>query len=122
MKVKILLLLDVQLNSSLSARISVKLLNHEEAVSVCMITFADDLSNTYIAVGTAIIFEDEDTPRLGRILLYRYKSGHLHLVSEKEINGTPHAMLPFQNKLLVSVGSSVREEKNEEKIIPEGLF
>ena len=89
------------------ARIAVKLLTREEALSVCTVTFADDLSTSYIAAGTAIIFEDEDTPRLGRLLLYRYKNGHLNFVSEKEINGAPHAMLPFQNKLLVSVGSSV---------------
>ncbi|CAF1207368.1 unnamed protein product [Adineta steineri] len=46
------------------ARVSVRLLNREEALSVCVITFADDLSSSYIAVGTAIIFEDEDTPKL----------------------------------------------------------
>jgi len=90
------------------ARIAVKLLNREEALSVCTITFADDLSNSYIVVGTAIVFEDEDTPRLGRLIVYRYKNGHLNFVSEKELNGAPHAMLPFQNKLLVSVGSSIR--------------
>lgn len=91
------------------ARIAVKLLNREEGLSVCLVTFADDLSNCYIVVGTAIIFDDEDTPKLGRLILYRYKSGQLDFVSEKEINGAPHAMLPFQNKLLVAVGSSVSD-------------
>jgi len=95
--------------SSLSARVSVRLLNREEALSVCVVTFADDLSSSYIAVGTSIIFEDEDTPKIGRIILYRYKNGHLNFLTEKEINAAPHAMLPFQNKLLVAIGSSVRE-------------
>ena len=84
-----------------------KLLTREEALSVCVINFADDLSTNYIAIGTAIIFEDEDTPKIGRLILYRYKDGHLNFVSEKEINGPPHAMLPFHNKLLVAIGSSV---------------
>ncbi|CAF1229242.1 unnamed protein product [Adineta steineri] len=90
------------------ARVSVRLLNREEALSVCVITFADDLSSSYIAVGTAIIFEDEDTPKVGRVILYRYKSGHLNMVTEKELNGAPHAMLAFQGKLLIAVGSSIR--------------
>ncbi len=90
------------------ARVSVRLLNREEALSVCIITFADDLSTSYIGVGTAIIFEDEDTPKVGRIILYRYKNGHLNMITEKELNGAPHAMLAFHGKLLVAVGSSVR--------------
>ncbi len=90
------------------ARISVRLLNREEALSVCVITFADDLSTSFLAIGTAIIFEDEDTPKFGRIILYRYKNGQLNLITEKELNGAPHAMLAFQGKLLVAVGSSVR--------------
>ncbi|CAF4702782.1 unnamed protein product, partial [Rotaria sp. Silwood2] len=90
------------------ARVSVRLLNREEALSVCVITFADDLSTPYIAIGTAIIFEDEDTPKIGRILLFRYKNGHLNMITEKELNGAPHAMLAFQGKLLVAVGSSIR--------------
>ena len=89
------------------ARVSVRLLNREEALSVCVINFADDLTMSFIAVGTAIIFEDDDTPKFGRILLFRYKNGHLNLVTEKELNAAPHAMLAFQNKLLVAVGSSV---------------
>jgi hypothetical protein len=77
-------------------------------LSISIVTFADDLSTSYIAVGTAIIFEDEDTPKHGRIILYRYKNGHLNMVAENELNGAPHAMLAFQGKLLVAVGSSVR--------------
>lgn len=90
------------------ARVSVRLLNREEALSVCVVTFADDLSSSYIAVGTAIIFEDEDTPKIGRIILYRYKNGHFNFLTEKEINAAPHAMASFQNKLLVAIGSSIR--------------
>jgi hypothetical protein len=33
------------------------------------------------------------------------------MITEKELNGAPHAMLAFQGKLLVAVGSSVRSEK-----------
>ncbi|CAF1345272.1 unnamed protein product [Rotaria magnacalcarata] len=90
------------------ARISVRLLSREEPLSVCTITFADDLSTPYIAIGTAIIFEDEDTPKIGRIILYRYKNGHLNMLTEKELSAAPHAMLAFQGKLLVAVGSSIR--------------
>jgi hypothetical protein len=98
----------------ISARVSVRLLNREEGLSVCVITFADDLSTPYIAIGTAIIYEDEDTPKYGRIILYRYKNGHLNMITEKELNAAPHAMLAFQNKLLVAVGSSVRRKETVE--------
>ena len=98
------------------ARVSVKLLNREEALSVCVITFADDLTTPYIAIGTAIILEDDDTPKIGRLILYRYKSGHLHMIAEKEINGAPHAMLAFHGKLLVGVGSSVRKIEKKKLI------
>ncbi|CAF5122900.1 unnamed protein product, partial [Rotaria sp. Silwood1] len=90
------------------ARVSVRLLYREEALSVSVITFADDLSTPYIAVGTAVIFEDEDTPKIGRIILFRYKNGHLNIITEKELNGAPHAMIAFQGKLLVAIGSSIR--------------
>ncbi|CAF3642646.1 unnamed protein product [Rotaria sp. Silwood1] len=86
----------------------VRLLYREEALSVSVITFADDLSTPYIAVGTAVIFEDEDTPKIGRIILFRYKNGHLNIITEKELNGAPHAMIAFQGKLLVAIGSSIR--------------
>ena len=75
---------------------------------MCVVTFADDLSTSYVAVGTAIIFEDDDAPKHGRIILFRYKNDHLNMITEKEVNGAPHAMLAFQGKLLVTVASSVR--------------
>lgn len=89
------------------ARVSIKLLPFEEALSVCVINFADDLSSTYIALGIAMVLEDEDTPKIARLVLYRYKNGHINFITEKEISGPPHAMLPFHGKLLVAVGSSV---------------
>jgi hypothetical protein len=94
----------------LSARASAKLLNGEEAISVCVTSFTDDLSTPYIAVGTAIIIEDEDTPKFGRIILLRYKDGQLNMITEREINGAPYAMLPYHDKLLVSVGNTVGKE------------
>jgi hypothetical protein len=89
--------------------VSIRLLTREEALSVCVVTFADDLTTPYIVVGTAIIFEDDDAPKFGRLLLYRYKNGHLTFASEKEVNAAPHTMAAFQNKLLVAVGSSVSD-------------
>ncbi len=75
-----------------------------------MTSFTDDLSTPYIAVGTAIIIEDEDTPKFGRIILLRYKDGQLNMITEREINGAPYAMLPYHDKLLVSVGNTVGKE------------
>jgi len=72
-------------------------------------TFTDDLSTAYIAVGTTIVIEDDDAPRFGRIILFRYKNGHLNMITEKELNGAPYGMLPFQGKLLVAVGNTVRK-------------
>lgn len=63
-------------------------------------------------MGTAVIFEDEDTPKIGRIILQRYKNGHLNMITEKEVNAAPHDMVAFQGKLLVAVGSSVRIKKS----------
>jgi hypothetical protein len=87
------------------------LLNNEEASSICIITFADDLSTPYIAVGTTILSNDYDETRNGRLILFRYKNGHLNMIAEKEVNGPPYRMLPFQGKLLVAIGSSVRKFK-----------
>ncbi|CAF4245853.1 unnamed protein product, partial [Rotaria sp. Silwood2] len=90
------------------AHASVKLLNNEEAISLCVLTFADDPSIPYIAVGTTIVFNDEDVPKCGRIILFRYKNGHMNMIAENELNDIPYRMLPFQGKLLVSIGSSIR--------------
>ncbi|CAF1555514.1 unnamed protein product, partial [Rotaria sordida] len=90
------------------AHTSVKLLNNEEATSLCVLTFADDPSIPYIAVGTTIVFNDEDVPKCGRLILFRYKNGHMNMVAEKELNDIPYRMLPFQGKLLVSIGTSIR--------------
>jgi hypothetical protein len=92
----------------LLARVSVKLLSHEEATSLCQITFSDDLQTPYIAVGTTIVFENEDAPKFGRLILFRYKNGQLNFITEKELNGAPFGMTSFQGKLLVAVGNSVR--------------
>jgi hypothetical protein len=88
----------------------VKLLNGEEATSLCVISFGDDLSTPYIAVGTAIVLEDDDTPRSGRIILFRYKNGHINMITEKEVNGAPYGMLPYHDKLLVTIGNTVRNK------------
>ncbi|CAF0914954.1 unnamed protein product [Adineta steineri] len=91
------------------ARISVKLLNNEEATSLCIITFTDDSATPYIVVGTTIGFEnDDDEQRLGRLILFRYKNNQLNMITEKEINGSPYKILPFQGKLLVAISNSVR--------------
>ncbi len=94
----------------LSARASAKLLNGEEATSLCVISFADDLSTPYIAVGTTIVFDDDDTPRFGRIIIFRYKDGQINMITEKEVSGAPYAMLPYHDKLLVTIGNTVGKE------------
>jgi hypothetical protein len=90
------------------ARASAKLLNGEEATSLCTVLFTDDSSGSYIAIGTTIVCEDDDTPRFGRIILFRYKNGHLSMISEKELNGPPYGMVSFHGNLLVAVGNTVR--------------
>jgi hypothetical protein len=77
-------------------------------MSLCQIKFSEDLQTSYIAVGTTFVFENEDLPKYGRLILFRYKNGQLNLVTEKEINGAPYQMVAFQGKLLVAIGNSVR--------------
>lgn len=96
------------INLIILARASVKLLNGEEGTSLCIISFTDDNSISYIAVGTTIISDDDDTVRYGRIILFRYKDGHLNIITEKEINGPPYRMASFHGKLLVAIGNTVR--------------
>ncbi|CAM4789835.1 unnamed protein product [Rotaria magnacalcarata] len=90
------------------AHASVRLLNSEAATSLCVITFTEDPTMPYIAVGTTIVLDDEDTPRSGRVVLFRYMNGQMTMIAEKEVNGPPFRMLPFQGKLLVAIGNSVR--------------
>lgn len=60
-------------------------------------------------MGTTFVIEEEDAPRLGRIILFRYEDGHVQMITEKEVKNVPYAMLPYHGKLLVAIGNSVRE-------------
>ncbi|UJR27073.1 hypothetical protein I4U23_008375 [Adineta vaga] len=95
------------------ARISMKLLNGEEAISLCTTIFTDDLPTSYIVIGTTFISEnddndDEDGQRLGRLILFRYKDNQLTIITEKEVNGIPHRIVPFQGRLLVAIDNSIQ--------------
>ncbi|CAF0737244.1 unnamed protein product [Adineta ricciae] len=91
------------------ARISVKLLCGEEAISICTMNFVDDSTSSYIAVGTTIVFEyDNDRQPIGRLILFSYRSNQLTILTEKELNNAPHQILPFQGKLLVAIGNSIQ--------------
>jgi hypothetical protein len=50
-----------------------------------------------------------DAPRFGRLILFRYKNGHLNMIVEKELNGPPYGMISYQGKLLVAIGNTVRK-------------
>lgn len=93
--------------TSLSARATVKLLNGEEGTCLCVVSFSNDLSKFYIAMGTAVIFEEDDVLKAGRILLFRYEDGHINMITEKEVKNVPYSMLPYHGKLLVSIGNTV---------------
>ncbi|CAF0840644.1 unnamed protein product [Didymodactylos carnosus] len=93
---------------TLEARVSIKLLSHEEACSVCVLNFVDDMNVAYIVVGTALVYEDEPEPKIGRLLVFRYNDGKINFVSEKDVNATPHTMAKFSGKLIVGIGNSIR--------------
>ena len=95
-------------NLLILARASLQLLNGEEASSVCIVTFAEDPTTPYIAVGTFISTDADAAPKYCRLLLFRYKNGQAHMVLEKQMNAALYQMLPFQGKLLVAMGNTVR--------------
>lgn len=81
-----------------------KLLNHEDATSLCLINFNDERC---LAIGTTIINDEDETPKCGRIILYQYKNQQLQFLAEKEITGPPHGMVDYHGKLIVAVGNTV---------------
>jgi hypothetical protein len=96
--------------SIFEARASGKLLCGEEALSVCLVTFIDDPTTSYIAVGTIMMPESNQMIMCGRILLFRYKADQLTMISEKEVNAPPYRLLAFQGCLLAAIGNTVRLE------------
>ena len=93
---------------SFAAHTSVNLLNGEEGTSLCVISFANDLSKSYVAMGTAFVVDEDDTVRHGRIVLFRYEDGRVTMINEKEVTNVPYAMLSYHGKLLVAIGNTVR--------------
>ncbi|CAF0797251.1 unnamed protein product [Didymodactylos carnosus] len=92
---------------TLEARVSIKLLSHEEGMSVCILNFTDEINMSYIIVGTAIVYEDELEQKMGRLLVFHYNDGKINFVTEKDINAPPHTMAKFNGKLIVGIGNSI---------------
>lgn len=60
-------------------------------------------------MGTSVIFEENDMPKAGRIILFRYEDGHINMITEKEVKNIPYCMVSYHDKLLVSIGNTVGE-------------
>ncbi|CAG0881514.1 unnamed protein product [Cyprideis torosa] len=83
-----------------------RLLPNEHGLCITSTKLKDD--EEYFVVGTAIVLPDETDPKDGRILVFKYDSGELQLVAEKESKGAVYAVVPFHGKVLCTIGNMVR--------------
>ncbi|CAG0890698.1 unnamed protein product [Cyprideis torosa] len=83
-----------------------QLLPDEQGICITSAKLKDD--EEYFVVGTAIVLPDGTDPKDGRILVFKYDSGELQLVAEKESKGAVYAVVPFHGKVLCTIGNIVR--------------
>merc|ERR1719219_2172193 len=84
-----------------------QLMPQEYAMSLLSCKLGDDPSPYYV-VGTGIVNPEDSEPKIGRILIFSWADGKLSQVAEKEIKGSPYALVSFNGKLLTSINSTVR--------------
>lgn len=65
--------------------------------------------NTYYVLGTALMTEECQDPKEGRIVVFHYDSSlsKLTQISEKIVNGGCFSMVTFNDMLIATVNSSV---------------
>ncbi|KXS19436.1 hypothetical protein M427DRAFT_450591 [Gonapodya prolifera JEL478] len=83
---------------------------NEAAFSVSSVTFYNDPTETYVCVGTARdVTLSPRTCSSGFIRMYKLDvDGKLQLMHVTPVDDVPHAMCPFQGRLLVGVGRILR--------------
>lgn len=84
---------------------------NELALSVKSCTLGDD-PQTYYAVGTGLVYNDETEARMGRILIFQVSNaadgGRMRLIHEKEMKGAAYSIQTLMGKLVVAINSCVR--------------
>ncbi|XP_037946592.1 DNA damage-binding protein 1 isoform X2 [Teleopsis dalmanni] len=77
-----------------------------------------DDPNTYYVVSTALVNPDDAEPKVGRIIIFHYNEGKLNQVAETKIDGSCHALVEFNGKVLAGINSFVRlyEWTNEKEL------
>lgn len=68
---------------------------NEEGLSILSTCFGDD-PTIYYVVGTAYVFEKEEEPSKGRILVIQFHDGHAELIAEKEVKGAVFTLNEMQ--------------------------
>ncbi|XP_055903250.1 DNA damage-binding protein 1 [Eupeodes corollae] len=89
----------------------------EYVIALMSAKLGDD-PNTYYVVSTALIYSDEAEPKVGRIIIFHYNDGKLTQVAETKIDGSCHALVEFNGKVLAGINSFVRlyEWTNEKEL------
>ncbi|XP_055373755.1 DNA damage-binding protein 1 [Condylostylus longicornis] len=89
----------------------------EYIVSLMSAKLGED-PNTYYVISTAIIHYEEPEPKVGRIIIFHYNDGKLTQIAETKIDGSCHALVEFNGKVLAGISSFVRlyEWTNEKEL------
>lgn len=69
--------------------------SREEGLSILSTRFADDPS-IYFVIGTAYVYDKEQEPSKGRILVVQFAHGHAELIAEKEVKGAVFTLNEMQ--------------------------
>lgn len=72
-----------------------------------MIHIQFDKKLNYFVLGTGYIYQGEDIPKKGRILMFQIKNGKLKLMYEKEVQGAVHSMTEMNGKLITTINSKI---------------
>lgn len=80
---------------------------NEFSVSICSARLGGD-PHPYYVVGTSFVNAEESDPKIGRLIVFRWHDNRLEMIAEKEASGAPYCIREFQQRLLVSINSTVR--------------
>jgi splicing factor 3B subunit 3 len=85
--------------------------NNEAAVSVAIVPFASQDNESFLVVGTGkdMVVNPQSCSE-GYLHVYRFQEGgrELEFIHKTKIEESPRAMIPFQGRLLASVGKLLR--------------
>lgn len=89
----------------------------EYIISLMSANLGDD-GKSYYVVATALVYHEESEPKVGRIIVFQYADNKLTQVTETKIDGSCHALVEFNGKVLAGINSFVRlyEFTNEKEL------